>query len=485
MALAGVASLIGVVLLVFGVALFAPMVIALVDGHAREAIGFGVSGAVTVCAGVVLRRLGDLPTDLRRADALAVVAGAWLVTAAAGALPFVWVGLSPVDAFFESMSGLTTTGATILRDFADHGRAIHFWRAMSHWLGGMGVIALFIAVLPKLAIAGRDLFFAEASGPTEEAPTPQIRKTASALWWVYIALTALEVAALMLVGLSPYDAIVHAFATMAAGGFSPHPQSVMGYGNAGMEWVIALFMFLAGANFALFYRSWLTRSARVFRDDELTVYAAIVLAASVALAGLLAQSGHAWPDAARHALFQVTSIVTTTGFASVDFELWDDRAKAILVVLMFVGGCAGSAAGGPKVVRMLLVARYTLLELRRTLHPRAVLPVKLNGKVVPDAVMRSVLVFFLLYLLTFAGTAGLVAMFESSLQLGLVGSIVTLGNIGPGFGPIGPMGSFADLAPATKTVLSLAMWLGRLELMTVLVLLRPEAWRDARWRRTP
>jgi trk system potassium uptake protein TrkH len=242
-------------------------------------------------------------------------------------------------------------------------------------------------------------------------------------------------------------------------------------------------MFLAGANFALFYRAWASRSAQVFRDDELAAYAGIVLIASATLTGLLAQAGHGWLDAARHASFQVVSIITTTGFATTDFALWDDRAKAVLVALMFIGGCAGSAAGGPKVVRVLLIARYALLELRRTLHPRAVLPVKLGGRVVPEAVMRAVLVFFLLYLLVFAVTATLVTAFDGSLEVGLVGAIVTLGNIGPGFGPIGPMGSFADLSAASKTVLALAMWMGRLELMTVLILLRPEAWRDTSWRR--
>jgi trk system potassium uptake protein TrkH len=484
MALGGIASLIGVILIVFGVALAAPMAVALIDGDAPEALGFALSGAAAALSGAGLRRLGEAPDDLRRADALAVVAGAWLVAAAAGALPFMWVGLSPIDAYFESMSGLTTTGATILRDFDRYSRAVHFWRALLHWLGGMGVIALFIAVLPKLAIAGRDLFFAEASGPTEEAPTPQIRKTAAALWWVYIGLTMAQVAALLGTGLPLYDAVVHAFATMAAGGFSPHAQSVMGYGNAAMEWVVTAFMFLAGANFALFYRAWLTRSAKVFGDEELATYAGIVLLAAAVLTGLLAQSGYGWLEAARHASFQVVSIITTTGFASADFELWDDRAKSVLVCLMFIGGCAGSAAGGPKIVRVLLVARYALLELRRTLHPRAVLPVKLNGRVVPEPVMRAVLVFFLLYLLVFATTAAIVSVLEDSLEIGVVGAIVTLGNIGPGFGAIGPMGSFADLGGATKTVLALAMWMGRLELMTVLVLFRADAWRDTRWRRS-
>ena len=482
MTLSAVAHLIGVILLVFGVALLAPLPIALADGHRQEATAFAVSGGLTLAIAVTLRRLGPPPADLRRPDALAVVAGAWLVTAVAGALPFLWVGVPPVDALFESMSGLTTTGATALPDLTQYGRAIHFWRGLSHWLGGMGVIALFIAVLPKLAIAGRDLFFAEASGPTDEAPTPQIRKTAAALWWVYIALTAAEVLLLLAAGLGLYDATVHAFATMAAGGFSPHPQSVMGYRNPAMEWIVTAFMVLAGANFALFYKAVLTRSPAAFRDEELAAYAGIVVLASAVLTGLLAHAGHPWPEAARHAAFQVASIITTTGFASADFALWDDRAKAVLVILMFIGGCAGSAAGGPKVVRMLLVARFTLLELRRTLHPRAVLPVKLGGRVVPDAVMRAVLVFVLLYVVVFAAAAAIITAAEGSLQIGLTGAIATLGNIGPGFGAIGPMGTFAGLTWVSKVTCIAAMWLGRLELMTVLVLLRPDAWRGVRWR---
>jgi trk system potassium uptake protein TrkH len=483
MVVSRVVHLIGVILRVFGLTLAAPLAVSLWYGERWDALGFLVSGIGATAIGHWMRSAHRAPEELRRTDALVVVAGAWIVVAVAGAVPYVWVGVTPVDALFESMSGLTTTGATIFEDFSRYGRGLFFWRALTHWLGGMGVIALFVAVFPKLAIAGRELFFAEASGPTDETLAPQIRKTAAALWQVYTGLTLLQVVALYVAGMPVYESVVHAFATLAAGGFSPHPQSIMGYASPAVEWICIVFMFLAGANFALHYRVLRGRPGDLWRDEEFRIYCGIILAAAGVLTWFLVGGDYGVVDAVRVALFQVVSIITTTGFASVDFQLWDDRSKFVLLVLMFIGGCAGSAAGGPKVVRQLLIARYTLLELRRTLHPRAVLPVKLGGRVVPEGVMRSVLVFFLFYLLVFAVCASFVAAVENNLIVGITGAIAALGNIGPGFDTIGPMGSFASLHPSSKLVLTGAMWMGRLELMTVLVLLRPEVWGSASWRR--
>lgn len=482
MSITRVFHFIGVILRLFGLTLLAPIGVCALYGEWYDAVGFFASAAATITTGHALRAADRSPDGLGRADALAVVTGTWLVVAAAGALPFMWVGLSAVDAFFESMSGFTTTGATILDDFTRYGRGIFFWRALSHWLGGMGVIALFVAVLPKLALAGRELFFAEAPGPTDDKLTPQIRKTAGALWWVYAALTLLQVVALVAVGMPFYDAVVNAFATLSAGGFSSHPQSIMGYRSPAVEWICIVFMFLAGANFALHYRALRGRPGDLFRDEEFRAYTGIITVATLALTWFLITSNYQAPEALRLALFQVVSIITTTGAASADFQLWDDRSKFVLLVLMFIGGCAGSTSGGPKVVRQLLIARYTLIELRRALHPRAVLPVKLGGRVVPEPVMRAVLVFFLFYLLVFAICATIVTTLEGNLLVGITGAISALGNVGPGFDTIGPMASYAPLTSLSKIVLALAMWLGRLELMTVLVLLRPEVWRTASWR---
>lgn len=482
MRIARVLHFIGTVLRVFGLTLLAPAAVSTWYGERHDALGFILAAIVTTAIGQLMAASERAPGQLRRAEALAVVSGTWLVAAGAAALPFMWSGLPPVDAMFEAMSGLTTTGATVFADFSRFGRGIMFWRALTHWLGGLGVIALFVAILPRLAIAGRELFFAEAPGPTDETLRPQIRKTAAALWRVYAALTVAETIALMIAGMTPFDAVVHAFATLGAGGFSPHPQSVMGYESAAIEWVIIVFMFLAGANFALQYRALRGHALDLLRDEELRTYAGIVVVASALVMWFLWGRPYEAAEAVRLALFQVVSILTTTGFASADFEQWNDPARFVLLLLMFVGGCAGSASGGPKVVRQLLIARYTLHELRRTLHPKAVLPVKLNGRVVPDDVMRAVLVFFLFYLLVFAVCAWIVTSLEGDLLTGITASIATLGNIGPGFSLVGPMASYAPLSSASKIVLTAAMWLGRLELVTVLALLRPELWRSASWR---
>jgi trk system potassium uptake protein len=476
--------LVGIILRLFSLIMLAPGGLALYDGDTGDAVSFTISSVISAAAGQLLIAFGTpLRDDLRRVEGLATVAGSWALVAGAGALPFYFAGMPGVNALFESMSGLTTTGATVMRDFSAFGRSIFLWRSLTQWLGGMGVIALFIAVLPRLGIGGRQLFFAEAPGPTDEKLTPQIRKTAAALWIVYAGLTVLQILALLWTGMPLFDSVCNSFSTIAAGGFSPHPQSIMGYQNPAAEWVIIVFMFLAGANFALHYRTLRGEGWALPRDEEFRTYAGIVLVATLMLAFFLRGAGAGAIDTARAALFQVLSIITTTGFASEDFNLWSEQAKMVLLVVMFIGGCAGSASGGPKVVRQLLIARYTLLELRRTLHPRGVLPVKLGGRVAPDDVMRGVLVFFLFYLLIFAVCTVAVVSLGADIVTGMTATIACLGNIGPGFNMVGPMGSFADLPPASKLILTAAMWIGRLEVLTVLALLRPEVWRLARWER--
>jgi trk system potassium uptake protein TrkH len=471
----------------FAATLIVPAMVASYYREWHDTAGFLVSALGTFVLGLMMQRAGgpDAAVDaerLRRIEGLAIVAGTWLVIANCSAVPFVWAGMGFIDALFEAMSGLTTTGATVIVDFNAFGRGIFFWRALTHWLGGLGVIALFVAVLPHLAIGGRELFFAEAPGPTDEKLTPQLRKTAMALWQLYAALTAAETVALMLAGMSLYNAVCHSMATMAAGGFSPNPLSIAGYGSATIDWIITAFMFVAGANFAVMYKAVRGRPGALVQDGELRVYTGIVLVASAALTVFLLRDGLGLSDAVRHAAFQVLSILTTTGFASVDFQLWSDQAKMVLFLLMFIGGCAGSAGGGPKVVRHLLMARYTLRELKRVLHPRAVLPVKLDGRVVPEQILGAVQVFMLFYLLTFSIGAAIVVALGADLITGITATIACLGNIGPGFDAVGPMANFAGLHPISKIVLTLEMWIGRLEVLTVLVFFRLEVWRTARWR---
>jgi trk system potassium uptake protein len=485
MRIAIVVHLTGTLVRLFSPAFLAPALVSALYREWRDVVAFLVIFVVTAVVGTLMRRAGGtLSQDverLRRVEGLAIVAATWMLVAHVAALPYISAGLGYFDALFESMSGLTTTGATVFTDFDAYGRGIFFWRALTHWVGGLGVIALFIAVLPRLGIGGRELFFAEAAGPTDEKLTPQLRQTAIALWRVYTVLTLAEVLALSLAGMSLYDAVCHAFATMAAGGFSPHPRSIAGYDSATIDWIVTVFMFIAGANFGLQYRAIRGSRNALVQDEEFRAYTAVVLIATFLITMVLLRSGMGAHDAIRHGSFQVVSILTTTGFASVDFELWNDQAKMVLFLLMFIGGCAGSAGGGPKVVRHVLLARLTLRELKRTLHPRAVLPVKLGGRVVPEHILRDVQVFMLFYLLTFAAGATIVVLLGADLLTGITGTIACLGNIGPGFGPVGPMGSFAELHPLSKFVLTLEMWIGRLEVLTVLVFFRLEAWRAARW----
>jgi trk system potassium uptake protein TrkH len=473
-----VIQVIGAFLQYFSLAYIAPLGVALFYGETSDAAVFALTGVGSVIAGYALTRgRKTLAEDLRRVEGLAIVAGSWILISWSAAIPYLAAGMGPIDAMFESMSGLTTTGATVIRDFSEPGRGLFFWRSLTQWIGGMGIIAAFVAVLPRLGIGGRQLFFVEAPGPTDERLTPQIRKTAAALWTVYVGLTAAQFVALMLSGMPVFDSACHALTTLAAGGFSPHGLSIAGYQNPAAEWIIIVFMFAAGANFALHYRTLRGDTRAFMKDDEFRAYLGIVLLSTALLVVFLRNDVASFGESVRLAAFQSLSILTTTGYASADFQLWNEQSKMVLLVLMFIGGCAGSAAGGPKVVRQVLIARFTLLELRRTLHPRGVLPVKLGGRVVPDDVMRGVLVFFLFYMLVFAVCTVVVSAFGVDLVTAITASIACLGNIGPGFNLVGPMANFADLHPVSKVVLTLAMWIGRLEVVTVLALLRPEVWR--------
>lgn len=476
----------GLITRVFGLMFLAPLAVALFYGEYRDAVGFSLATAITCAVGQLMRLAGGAAAEaavegMRRVEGLAVVSLSWLLIAWLAGIPYMWAGLGPIDAMFEAMSGLTTTGATVFRDFSHYGKGVFFWRSLTNWLGGMGVIALFVAILPRLAIGGREIFFAEASGPDDEKVAPQIKRTAALLWRLYAILTLLQIVALLFTGMPLFDSVCNTFGTIAAAGFSPHPSSIAGYQNPAAEWVIIVFMFLAGANFALQYRALARRDYRIFTsDDELRAYAAVVALATLLVAFAI-YGGVDGGAPVRTALFQVLSIVTTTGFASVDFQLWNDQAKAVLLGLMFIGGCAGSAGGGPKVVRHVLLARFTLQELRRMLHPRAILPVKLNRRVVPAAILQGVVVFFLFYLLTFAVCSAIVILMGADLITGISATAATLGNVGPGFNLVGPMANFADLHPVSRVTLTAAMWIGRLEVLTVLVILRPEAWRSGRW----
>ncbi len=473
----------GTVFAATGLAQAAFAVAALVGGE--PALGFAASAALSVVLGGALRfvgrtgapgaRLGE-PT---RREALVTLLSAWALVPALGALPYLdAAGLGPLDAYFESMSGFTTTGATVLTDFGQVGPITFLYRAFTQWVGGVGIIVLFVGLFPQLAIAGRQLFFAEAPGPTEERLTPRLRYTATAILGVYGVLTAAIAIGYALAGMREYDAIVHALTTVSAGGFSPEGRSFEAFGAAA-AWVAVAGMAFAGANFALLYRGVTGRWSTVVRDAELRTYLVIAALASVAVA-LLLHGTYGAVDAWRHGAFQALSILTSTGFASADFAQWPEPSQAILLVVAFIGGSAGSAAGGVKVARWLVLTQHTAREVRRTLHPRAVLPVRMGGRVVPEDVLRSVAAFITLYVALFAVTTVALVVLGSDFTTAFSAAIACLGNIGPGLAGVGPMGSFADLHPVAKGLLTFSMYAGRLEVVTVFAVFAPGWWRVPR-----
>jgi len=477
-------SALGHILIAFGVIILSPIAVALVETEYFAVIPFASSSLICVGIGLIFRKLGRNTTNydkLKRSEGMLIVCLTWITCAAMGAVPYLFYGLSPLDAYFEAMSGITTTGATILLDFSLYPKSFFFWRSLTQWLGGMGIIVLFVAILPQFKIAGRQMFFAEAPGPTEDRVTPRITHTAKALWLVYIGLTMAEIMLLIMTGMAPFDAVCNSFSTLAAGGFSPHPQSIMGYQNTAATWIITVFMLLAGANFALQYRAITRRNPMILcGNEEFRGYLLIILSAAGCLLLTLLFSGKSdLLDGLRDSLFQIVSLITTTGFASTDFALWAVPSQVVLVSMMLIGGCAGSAGGGIKVVRILVWAKYLKREILQTIYPSAVRPLKLDHKVVPDPIQRQILGFLLFYLLLSIVSSLLVTALEGDGVVGVVGTFATIGNIGPGLGQIGPMNSFGALSVPTKIILIINMVVGRLEIIPFVAMLHPKFWKLA------
>ena len=483
-----VLGVIGFFLRMFALAFIPPFVMALanmVQGHPESGAvpGFATALAVTAGIGWLFSRGFERSPLLRRGEALGVVAGTWLLVAACGSIPYLFYHLSLTDAFFESMSGLTTTGATILTDFARHDRPFYLWRAMTQWFGGLGVIALFVVILPRLGIAGRQIFFAEASSASGDGVSPQVRDSARRLWILYTGLTLLEVVLLRVTGMTLYDAVVHSMTTMSAGGFSPHPRSIEGYSNAGAEWVFIVFMVLSGTSFTLQYRAFTKKPLDLVRDAEFRTYFLGMLFLTLLAAALLSE-GMPSLESVRTGAFQISSLASSTGYASVDFEGWSQALKTVLILAMVMGGCAGSACGGAKVIRYLITTKVLRRELKQVLHPTAVLPIRYKGVSMPPAVLRAVTTLVVLYIVGYGITGALLVLVEPHIDIltGFSASLACLGNIGPGFGPVGPMGTYADLSTFSKVLLTAAMWVGRLEIVTVVALLHPDVWRNMQWR---
>ena len=466
--------------LFLGVAMLLPLSVALIYGEG-DALAFGYSFLICLLVGTISFFLtGRTKSEISHKEGFAIVAFGWFAVAFFGALPYLFSGAIDTfsDAFFESASGFTTTGATVLTDIESLSHAILLWRCFTQWLGGMGIILLSIAILPLLGVGGMQLYKAEVPGPVTDKLKPRIGETAKILWKVYLIFTFLELILLRAGGMSFYDALCHSFATMATGGFSTKGLSIEAFNSAYIDGVVTFFMLLAGINFALHYQFLRGNVQALLKDEEFRFYLFIILISTLFVAGnLVSINGESFLHAFRLGSFQVVSIMTTTGFSSVDFEQWPAFSKYFLLVLMFVGGCAGSTGGSIKVVRIFLLVKQGYRELYRLIHPRAVVHVKFNNSKVSSDVMDSIMGFFFLYMfLTVIAT-----MVMTSLGLDMVSAIssvaATIGNIGPGLGSVGPTDNFASIPDPGKWVLSFCMIMGRLELYTLLILFLPEYWK--------
>jgi trk system potassium uptake protein TrkH len=457
---------------------------------------FVVTGIAVCGGGWALERMTAEHGGIGVREGFLVVALTWLVAATFGALPYVLSGDPqvdrPLDAYFEAMSGFTTTGATILTDVEALPTSLLFWRQFTQWLGGMGIIVLALAVLPRLRVGGRQLLEQELPGPELEPLTARIRDTARRLWFLYLGMTFVLMVVLALYGLtgiddrmSVFNAVAYAFATLPTGGFAPDASSLEGFAAAS-QWTIAIAMIVAGVNYALLYLAFVRREPRKLpRDEELRLYVAVLALASVLLVTQLWTEGIATGEAAvRHGVFQAASVMTTTGFATVDYAVWPTLALMTLVALMFAGGSAGSTSGSVKIVRHLLLGKVLRRELDQTVHPELVVPVRLNNVIVDERALRAASSFILLYIGIFIVGTALLAIdaARANLELSTIDAVAAsasmLGNVGPGLGFAGPMGSFAPFSDFSNAVMIGLMWLGRLEVVPVIVLFMRSYWRS-------
>lgn len=440
-----------------------------------------VSGAITIFSGLLLFLINrNAAKAMSKREGYIIVSLSWVVISVFGALPMFLGGATEhyTDAFFETMSGFTTTGATIFTDIEGVSKGLLFWRALTHWIGGMGIIVLSLAILPVLGIGGMSLFVAEVPGPTPDKLHPRITATAKRLWGIYVLLTFIETILLMLGGMDLFEGLSHAFATMATGGFSTRNASIAAF-SPYIQYVIVVFMLLAGTNFTLHYLALHGKLKEVIRNEEYKYYLLIVGVFSLIIAAVLIfNMGLPVEQAIRDALFQVVSIVTTTGFITSDYLLWPGFLWMIIFLLMFTGGSAGSTGGGIKVMRQLLIFKNSFLELKRIIHPNAVIPVRFNGKAVARNVMYNIMAFFVIYLIIFAISTLIMSSMGLDFETAIGTAAATLGNIGPGIGAVGPVENYAAIPLAGKWFLSFLMILGRLELFTILIILSPAFWKQ-------
>lgn len=448
----------------------------------KDLPAFAVSALITLSLGIGMFYLTRKSKDaeIKKRDGYLIVTLGWVSMALFGMLPYLISGAIPTitDSFFETMSGLTTTGATILDDIESMPHGILFWRSMTQWIGGMGIIVLTIAVLPLLGIGGMELFVAEAPGPTKDKIHPRIKETAKRLWAIYLILTLSETIILWASEMSFFDAINHALTTNSTGGFSTKQDSIAHWNSPFIEYIVVLFMFLAGTNFTLLYFGFKGQFKRFLNNDEFKWYVGAVVFLVLILTPIIVyEADLGVMEGFRLVLFQVVSIITTTGYATADYTLWGTLATFVFFLLLFQGASAGSTSGGVKIVRTVTLMKNGFLEFKKRLHPNAVIPVHLNKKVVPSHIIYNLLAFIFLYLFFFVFGALVMTSVGENFEVALSSSATSLGNVGPGIADVGPANTFSAVHPVTKWMMTFLMLVGRLELFTVALLFTPYYWR--------
>lgn len=478
-----VAYVLGSVLLFVAIAMAASAIVSVFYAEYETAMWIAISAGITALFGYTTRRLVPRPRSITVKQGFATVGLAWFVFSIFGALPYLLSGAIPniSDAVFETASGFTTTGASILADPSLLPKGISFWRALTQWLGGMGVIVLGVAILPLLGTGGMQLARAESPGPTPDRLTPRFQGTAKRLWIIYAIITVIEMGFLSVGDMTGFQAVIHSLTTMSTGGFGTEATSIAGFSNY-TKWVITFFMFVAGVSFALHFRAW-SKPVEYWKNSEFRLYGLIIVGAIVIVAGGLLGTDLEPLTAVRDATFNTISLVTTTGFWSTDFGQWRPALQIMVVGLMFLGGMAGSTAGGMKTFRIGVLSKAAFADLRRLVHPRGIFVTRFGGKRVSDPVIEAVQSYFLFYMFLFMTSTFLLAFIDANLSedLDLITATTavaaSLGNIGPGLGEVGPAGNYAGIPDLAKWLLSSLMIVGRLEIFPVLVLFTKDLWR--------
>lgn len=447
-----------------------------------DLVPMGFSATATLGLGMmlwVLTRTSEKP-NIRKKEGYLIVTFGWLVMSFSGALPYIMSGsvVHFTDAFFETLSGYTTTGASVITDLTVIPKDILLWRSMTQWIGGMGIIVLAVAILPILGIGGMQLFVAESPGLKADKLAPKIRDTAKRLWLIYVGLTVAEFFLLKLAGMSWFNALNHALTTMATGGFSTFNTSAAEFSPV-IQYIITFFMFMAGTSFTLTYFALVGNFKKVLKNEEFRYYAGIIIFLTVGVSIVVASvDDGGFEKAFRDSLFQIVSLITSTGFVSADYTSWTPFVTMVFFILLFFGGSAGSTAGGVKIVRHIILVKNSFLELKRQIHPSAIIPVRLNGRAVDPSITYNVVAFIMMYIIVFAIGSIIITMFGIDLMTAMGAVATSLGNVGPGIGNVGPTDNFAWLPSGAKWFLAIIMLIGRLELFTVLILFTPYFWRQ-------